>query len=177
MAEAIALRDAADTIEPFSAGLAPIGFIAEMTKQTLMRNGYCVEGLESKGILPEVWNQADRVINMSGRPGELAFPDYTKVEDWEIEDPFGKDPEIYQQTFEKIWQCVTFLTMRIQFQGSGNYVETSGQIVRRNESRKEAGVRVADPTAEKHSSKSGIGFGHKSRKPSLIRRERHLQHS
>jgi TonB family protein len=148
MAEAIALRDAADTIEPFSGGLAPIGYVAEMTNQTLMRNGYWVEGLDSKGILPEIWNQADRVINMSGRPRELAFPDYSKVEDWEIEDPFGKDPEIYQRTFEKIWQRVQLLTMRIQFPGSGNWVETSGQIVWRSESKKEDYVRFAGLTAE-----------------------------
>jgi TonB family protein len=148
MAEAIALRDAADTIEPFSGGLAPLGYVAEITEQTLMRNGYWVEGLESKGILPEVWNQADRVINMSGRPRELAFPDYSKVEDWEIEDPFGKDPKICQQTFEKIWQRVTLLRMRIQFPEPGNWVETSGQIERRSESKKEAGARVADLTAE-----------------------------
>jgi protein TonB len=148
MAEAIVLRDAAETIEPFSGGLAPISYVADMTKQTLMRNGYWVEGLESKGISPEVWNQADRVINMSGRPRELAFPDYTKVEDWEIEDPFDRDPEIFQQAFEKIWQRVTLLTTRIQFPGSGNWVETGGQIEWRSEPEKDAGARSVDLTAE-----------------------------
>jgi TonB family protein len=102
MAESIAHRDAPDAIKAFSAGLAPIGFVAGMTKQTLVRNGYRVEGLESKSISPEVWEQADIVINMSGRPREQAFRDYSKVEDWVIEDPFGRNPDIYQQVFEKI---------------------------------------------------------------------------
>jgi TonB family protein len=102
MAEAIAQLDAPDTIEASSAGLTPIGFVPAMTKQTLVRNGYWVEGLESKSILPELWEQADIVINMSGRPREQAFREYSNVEDWEIEDPFGRDPDIYQQVFEKI---------------------------------------------------------------------------
>jgi TonB family protein len=148
MAEAIAKRDAADTIEALSAGFAPIGYIAEMTKQTLIRNGYWVEGLESKAISPEILNQADRVINMSGRPRELAFPDYSKVEDWEIEDPFGGSPEIFQQTFEKIWQRITLLTMRIQFPGSGKRVETDGQTAWRSEFKEEAGVQPAGQAAE-----------------------------
>jgi len=63
MAEAIARVDASDTIDAFSAGLAPIGFVTEMTKQTLMRNGYWVEGLESKRISPKVWEQVDIVIS------------------------------------------------------------------------------------------------------------------
>jgi len=110
MAEAIAHLDAPDAIEPFSAGLAPLGFVVGLTKQTLMRNGYGVEGLESKGISPEVWEQADIVINISGRPREQAFREFSKVEDWEIEDPFGGDPDDYQQVFEKIRLRVAELT-------------------------------------------------------------------
>ena len=112
MAEAIARLDAPDVIEVFSAGLAPIGFVAGMTKLTLMRNGYGVEGLESKSISPEVWEQADIVINMSGHPREQVFREYSKVEDWEIKDPFGGDPDIYQQVFEKIQLHVAELAQK-----------------------------------------------------------------
>src|SRR6266481_2211290 len=102
MAEAIARVDAYDAIDAFSAGLAPIGFITELTKQTLMRNRCWVEDLESQKISARVWDQVDIVINMSGRPRELAFVDYSKVEDWEIEDPYGRDSDTYQQVFEEI---------------------------------------------------------------------------
>ena len=83
MAEAIARVDASDAIDAFSAGLAPIGFVAEMTKQTLRRNGFWVEGLESKNISANVWEQVDIVVNMSGRLREQIFDDYSKVEDWD----------------------------------------------------------------------------------------------
>jgi TonB family protein len=102
MAEAIARIDVPDAIEAFSAGLAPIGFVPWLTKLTLRRNVYWVEGLQPKSISPEVWEQADIVINMTGRPREQAFREYSKVEDWEIEDPFDGDLDTYQQVFEKI---------------------------------------------------------------------------
>ncbi len=103
MAEAIARVDASDTIDAFSAGLAPIGFVADMTKQMLRRNGYWVDGLESKSISHRVWEQVDIVINMSGRPREMTFGDeYSKVEDWEIDDPYGEDADTYQRVFEEI---------------------------------------------------------------------------
>src|SRR5256885_2484034 len=79
MAEAIARVDAYDTIDAFSAGLTPIGFITELTEQTLRRNGCWVEDLQSKGISPKIWDQVDIVINMSGRPREQTFGDYSKV--------------------------------------------------------------------------------------------------
>lgn len=102
MAEAIARIDASDAMEALSAGLAPIGSVAGMTKQTLMKNGYWVEGLEPKSIAPEAWEQADIVVNLSGRARDQAFRNCSKVQDWEVEDPFGEDIKVYQQVFEKI---------------------------------------------------------------------------
>ena len=111
MAEAIALRDAAQEMEPSSAGLAPLGFVADMTTQTLLKNGYAVDGLTSKPISSEAWESADIVINMSGRAREFAFRNFTghtKVEDWEIEDPYG-DAAKYQGTYESIQRRVAEL--------------------------------------------------------------------
>lgn len=116
MAEAIARRDAQHEIEASSAGLAPLGFVAEMTSRTLMRNGYAVEGLASKPISPDAWESADIVINMSGRPREFAFRNFsghTRVEDWEIEDPYG-DPEKYQATYEAVQRHVLDLARRLR---------------------------------------------------------------
>src|SRR6266481_7084224 len=116
MAEAIAWRDAPEVIEASSAGLAPLGLVAEMTTQTLLRNGYAVKGLASKPISPEAWESADIVINMSGRAREFAFRNFrghTKVEDWEIEDPYG-DPDKYQGTYESVQRRVAELAQRLR---------------------------------------------------------------
>jgi protein-tyrosine-phosphatase len=128
MAEAIARRDAAQEIEPSSAGTAPLGFVAGMTTETLVRNGYPVEGLTSKAILREAWDAADIVINMSGRPRELAFrafPEYGKVEDWYIEDPYG-DPDKYQGTFEAIHRHVAELTERLRSRAASRTEQGQG---------------------------------------------------
>src|SRR6266403_5498481 len=108
MAEAIAWRDAPEEIEASSAGLAPLGCVAEMTTHTLDKNGYAAAGLASKPIESEAWDSADIVINMSGRASEFAFRNFeghAKIEDWEIEDPYG-DSEKYQGTYEKVQQRV-----------------------------------------------------------------------
>ena len=106
MAEAVAQRNAADVIEASSAGLVPLGRVATPTKQTLESNGYAAASLESKPIMPSLWNEAALVINMSGRTRESLFRDWHKVEDWDVEDPYGADPEIYQRILEDIEERV-----------------------------------------------------------------------
>jgi len=116
MAEAIARNDASEEIEASSAGLAPLGFTAEMTTQTLLRNGYAVDGLASKPISADAWESADIVINMSGRAAEFAFRNFrghAKIEDWEIEDPYG-DSEKYQGTYEAVRRRVLELARRLR---------------------------------------------------------------
>lgn len=102
MAESIAMRDAADVIDACSAGLSPLGFVPDLTKQTLTKNGCAVESLCSTPITREVWDACDIVINMSGVPRARAFTDPQKVEDWEVQDPYGADPALYQTIYEDI---------------------------------------------------------------------------
>ena len=113
MAEGIAQLEAQDLLEPASAGLAPLGSIADMTLKTLEKNGYYVRGLSSKRLTPEAWQAADLVINMSGYPCQTAFPDCSKVEDWRVADPYGADPDVYQKIFEeiqsKMWELISRL--------------------------------------------------------------------
>ena len=102
MAEAIARYDAADVIEPSSAGLYPLGMVAEQTKQTLMENGYAADWLTSDPFTRKAAEEADIVINMTGKPREGDFWELSKVEDWLVEDPYGAMPVTYQRVFESI---------------------------------------------------------------------------
>jgi len=116
MAEAIARQDAHLELEASSAGLAPLGFVAEMTTETLLSNGYAVDGLASKPITAEAWASTDMVINMSGRAREFAFRNFgghANAEDWEIEDPYG-NAEKYQGTYEAVQRRVAELAQRIR---------------------------------------------------------------
>lgn len=114
MAESIARRDAGDVIEACSAGLSPLGFVPVLTTQTLTANGYSIESLDSTPVTRVVWDAADIVINMSGVPKERAFMDYGKVEDWDVQDPYGTDPVLYQTIYEDIRRRVVQLAKRLR---------------------------------------------------------------
>jgi protein-tyrosine-phosphatase len=114
MAEAIARSEAADVIEATSAGLYPLGEIPSHTQKALEQSGYSADGLQSKRIAPDVWTRADLVINLSGRMRELEFKDYEKVEDWNVEDPYGEDPTTYRRILEDIQGRVRSLAQRLR---------------------------------------------------------------
>ena len=116
MAESIALREASDIIDPSSAGLFPLGYIPPSTQQTLQNNGYSPEGLSSKPILRDAWDNADLIINLSGRRRDPLLDHSEKVEDWDIADPFGGEPEVYQQILEEIAGRVRLLAARLRQQ-------------------------------------------------------------
>jgi protein-tyrosine-phosphatase len=118
MAEAIALRDAGELLETSSAGLSPLGVVQKLTLKTLEANGYSTEGLNSKPILNDVWAAADLVVNMSGYYRERTFPsgDWHKIEDWDVADPYGCDPGVYQRIFEDIRTRIESLAARLRDQ-------------------------------------------------------------
>ena len=116
MAESIALRDASDLYDCSSAGLSPLGVVQKLTLQTLSNNGYPTDGLHSKPILNDAWAAADLVVNMSGHHKESTFPrsEWYKVEDWDVDDPYGADPEFYQKIFEDLRTRIESLTSRLR---------------------------------------------------------------
>jgi len=116
MAEAIAKREAADVLEASSAGLYPLGEIPDETQETLSRNGYSAVGLSSKPITNKIWNEADLVINLSGRIRDIAFDDPAKVEDWDVADPYGANPAFYQTILEQLQQRIRLLADRLRQQ-------------------------------------------------------------
>ena len=113
MAEAIARYDAADVIEASSAGLSPMGSIAEQTKETLILNGYSADGLTSDLFTREAGEAADIIINMTGTQREI-FWEQEKVEDWVVQDPYGSAPETYQRVFEGIKRRIDQLALGLR---------------------------------------------------------------
>jgi len=114
MAESIARSIAGDVIIPMSAGVYPLGEVPLLTRQTLTKNGHSTEGLESKPILRKDWQAADLVINMSGMDRGRVFADPAKVEDWDVADPYGADPALYQRIMEEIEERVWELAERLR---------------------------------------------------------------
>ena len=126
MAEAIARHDAPDLWEVTSGGLTPLGYIAQLTTETIEKNSYSAEGLESKPIMHAHWQEVDLVINMSGFDKNQVFEDPDKVEDWQVQDPFGESPEVYQGVFDDIRARITHLAESLR--SSGNAQTTPAKI-------------------------------------------------
>jgi len=64
------------------------------------------------------WQEVDLVINMSGFDKNQVFEESEKVEDWPVEDPFGAEPELYQEVFDDIRARITELAARLRSSGS-----------------------------------------------------------
>ena len=114
MAEAIARHTAADVIEASSAGLIALGFVARPTIRVLADFGYSADGLHSKMLTPDAVQDADLVVNMSGRSVMQLAEGKAEVEDWEVGDPFGEDPEVYRRICEEIERRVKELAERFR---------------------------------------------------------------
>jgi arsenate reductase (thioredoxin) len=121
MAEGIAAHIASDVMEVSSAGVAALGRVQTMSKLTLTKNGYPADGLESKPCEDVDLQTADIIINMTGRPGLVVFQDASKVEDWNVEDPYGSDAETYQRIFEDIERRVVELVGRVRTWDGGKF--------------------------------------------------------
>ena len=123
IAESIARRDASDILDPSSAGLFPLGYIPPATLHALHTNGYSSESLSSKPVSCDHWDAADLIINLTGARTDPLFADSNKVEDWNIADPFGGTPEVYQKALEDIAARVHDLADRLRLQRTNHFTQ------------------------------------------------------
>ncbi len=121
MAEALARHLAGDVIEPSSAGISPYGSIVSATRKILQERGIPMDGQRCKGLREAAPMFADLVVNMTGIPGLALFPE-SKVEDWDVGDPYGEDPGVYRQVCDEIEERVQELARRLRQRGE---LETS----------------------------------------------------
>ena len=117
LAEAIARDHASDVIEAESAGTSPFGSVAGPTLAVLQENGIRAEGHYSKGI-DEVreFFEPEIVVNMSGRTMDGMFP-LAALTEWEIDDPFGSEPETYRRIYAQIEKRVNKLAEELRKKG------------------------------------------------------------
>jgi arsenate reductase (thioredoxin) len=128
IAEGIAAHIGSDVMEVSSAGVAALGRVQSLTKLTLAKNGYSADGLQSKPLEDVDLESADIIINMTGHPGLVVFRDASKVEDWDVEDPYGSDAATYQRIFEDIESRVVQLIGRVRISGIGEFTaRTEGE--------------------------------------------------
>ena len=117
IAEALARHLASDVISPASAGLSPLGHIADLTRRVLLEKGIRIDSQFSKGLSDASLFRPDLVVNISGIPGKSLFAN-DAVEDWEIDDPFGEDLATYRRICEDIESRLEDLAVRLRREGA-----------------------------------------------------------
>jgi protein-tyrosine-phosphatase len=101
MAEALARHYHSDVMEASSAGISPLGRIAEPTLKVLQERGVRADGQHSKGLHQADPDSAHLIINMTGIPGRSLFAG-AAVLDWDVADPYGEDLQIYREVCDDI---------------------------------------------------------------------------
>ena len=115
IAEAIARHSASDVIDASSAGLSPLGHIAEPTVAVLTESGISCDGQSSKSMRDAGLDTAELLINMSGYEVKKHLDrDDLPVEDWDVGDPFGSDLEIYRNIRDEVERRVLDLAERLR---------------------------------------------------------------
>jgi 5'-phosphate synthase pdxT subunit len=114
IAEAFARHLAGDVIEPMSAGISPLGEIAATTRRVLAERGISTDGQSSKGLAEIDWDKVERIVNMTGIPGQSLFGNGRAIVDWEIDDPFGEDLGKYRAVAEEIEEKVRELAEELR---------------------------------------------------------------
>jgi len=113
MAEALAKHLAADVIDAQSAGISPLGQIAQSTREVLLEHGIRIDGQFSKFLTDRSLADPDLIVNSSGLPGQSLFAG-NAFEDWDVEDPYGDDMETYRRICDDIEGRVRDLAERLR---------------------------------------------------------------
>ncbi len=97
MAEAIARGLGGDRVDARSAGLTPLGWVADQTIAALHSLGFASEGLASKGLDAVDTEDLDIVVSLLGKRGldHIPLGVGARREAWPIPDPFGEDEAFY----------------------------------------------------------------------------------
>ncbi|HUK53589.1 MAG TPA: low molecular weight phosphatase family protein [Candidatus Binatia bacterium] len=118
MAEALARHHASDVIEASSAGISPLGVIADPTRQVLLERGILMPGHSSKGTTEANIHAAEMIVNMTGIHGKALFRENlpTPVVDWEVTDPYGDELGVYRRVCDEIEALVIELAARLRIE-------------------------------------------------------------
>lgn len=109
MAEALTRHFFPDSVKAGSAGINPLGFIAEETIQVLVELGIATDGLWSKGLIDLNLPEFYLLVNLSdySLPALLPRTFPGRIIHFPVTDPFGNTLEVYREARDIIREFVT----------------------------------------------------------------------
>lgn len=112
MAEGFAKCYGSDIMQAQSAGLAPASIVQPLTKKVMEAKNININHLYPKDLGAVDLQSFDLIVNMSGR--KLPMNTMTAVQDWNIEDPIGKEESVYVAVRDKIEMHVMRLILELR---------------------------------------------------------------
>lgn len=118
MAEAFARAYGSDILIAQSAGLAPAGHVAALTRRVLTEKNIPSQGQFPKGLSAFAGESFEIVINLSGEslPAAIAPPrsSKTRVIEWPVRDPIGESETVYRAVAAQIEDLVMRLILELR---------------------------------------------------------------
>jgi arsenate reductase len=104
MAEALARHFYGAVLDPVSAGISPLGFVARETIQVLAEVGADTRGLRSKGLEEIDFQDCRLIVNLTDYSLEALLPAAArgKVVNRQVADPYGGGLDLYRQSRDAI---------------------------------------------------------------------------
>lgn len=116
MAEGFAKCYGSDVLEPESAGLAPAAIVQPMTKKVMEQKNINLDGINPREIGSLDLTKFDLIVNISGR--RLPVNLRAEFQDWNVEDPIGKDEAVYIAVRDKLEMMVMRLVLELRKKAS-----------------------------------------------------------
>lgn len=107
MAEGWARHLGKGEVEAASAGLYPLGHIAQETIQVMKEKNVSLAGQTSKGLEDINWQEVDVLVNMTRLPAPAVVPGFRgATHNWNIPDPYGESLPTYRKVRDLLEQKV-----------------------------------------------------------------------
>lgn len=116
MAEGFAKCYGSDVLEAESAGLAPASIVQPMTKKVMEEKNINLDGINPRDLGSIDLKRFDLIVNLSGRKIPVSVG--AEVQDWNVEDPIGKDEAVYIAARDKLEMMVMRLILELRKKAS-----------------------------------------------------------
>ncbi len=112
MAEGFAAKYGSDVMHAVSAGLAPAPIVQLLTKRVMEAKNINIDHQYPKDLTAVDPATFDIIVNMSGRK----FPTSSTIDirSWRVEDPIGKEEEVYVAVRDQIEMQVMHLILELR---------------------------------------------------------------
>src|ERR1700757_5130783 len=112
MAEGFARPYGFDLMEAFSAGIAPAAIVQPLTKKVMEAKNINIDNISPKELSLLDVSGFDLIVNMTNRPFPMRVP--VEVRDWKVEDPIGKEEDVYLKVCDEIEMLVMRLILEFR---------------------------------------------------------------